>query len=169
MSSASSGRTRSKAPASRSTDAVRGFGAGGAALAAGIVALTVVAYGPAFRAGWVWDDDSYVTENVALRSWDGLRRIWVEPGAVAQYYPLTFSTLWVQYQLHGQDPAAYHAANVALHAANAVLVGLVLEAIAVPAPWAVAALFAVHPIHVESVAWVTERKNVLSGLGYLLA
>jgi tetratricopeptide (TPR) repeat protein len=138
-------------------------------IAAGIVVLTLVAYGPAFRAGWVWDDDSYVTANQALRTADGLRRIWVEPGAVAQYYPLTFSTLWVQYQLHGTDPFAYHAANVALHAANAVLVGLVLDAAAVSAPWAAAAVFAVHPMHVESVAWVTERKNVLSGTCYLLA
>jgi tetratricopeptide (TPR) repeat protein len=173
MSSASSGRTRSRAPARRSTDASERAraprGRRAVALAAGVVALTVVAYRPAFRAGWVWDDDSYVTANAALRSWEGLRRIWVEPGAVAQYYPLTFSTLWVEYQLHGTQPAGYHATNVALHATNAVLVGLVLDAVAVPAPWAAAVLFAVHPMHVESVAWVTERKNVLSGLGYLLA
>lgn len=125
--------------------------------------LTVVAYGPAFRAGWVWDDDSYVTANAALRSPDGLRRIWLEPGAVAQYYPVTFTSLWLEYQLHGLAPAGYHAINVVLHATNALLVGTALELLAVPVPWAAAALFAVHPIHVESVAWVTERKNVLSG------
>jgi tetratricopeptide (TPR) repeat protein len=140
-----------------------------AALALGIVVLTAVAYAPAFRAGWVWDDDSYVTANATLRSWNGLARIWLEPGAVAQYYPLTFSTLWLDYQLHGLDPLAYHATNVALHATNAILVGLALEAAAIPASWGVAALFAVHPMHVESVAWVTERKNVLSGCFYLLA
>jgi tetratricopeptide (TPR) repeat protein len=124
---------------------------------------------PAFQAGWVWDDDSYVTANAALRSFDGLRRIWFEPGAVAQYYPLTFTSLWLEYQLHGLAPAGYHATNVLLHAANAVLVGLVLQAAAVPAAWAAALLFAVHPLHVESVAWVTERKNVLSGCFYLLS
>jgi tetratricopeptide (TPR) repeat protein len=140
-----------------------------AALALGIVVLTVAAYGPAFRAGWVWDDDSYVTANATLRSWQGLARIWLEPGAVAQYYPLTFSSLWLDYQLHGANPFAFHTTNVVLHAANAVLVGLVLEAAAIPAPWVVVALFAVHPMHVESVAWVTERKNVLSGCFYLLA
>jgi tetratricopeptide (TPR) repeat protein len=140
------------------------------ALAAlGLVVLTAVAYAPAFRAGWVWDDDSYVTANAALRTADGLRRIWTEPGAVAQYYPLTFTTLWLDYQLHGLDPAAYHALNVALHAASAVVLWLLARALALPAPWLVAALFAVHPMHVESVAWVTERKNVLSGLLYLLA
>jgi tetratricopeptide (TPR) repeat protein len=139
------------------------------ALALGIVVLTATAYGPAFRAGWVWDDDSYVTANATLRSWDGLARIWSEPGAVAQYYPLTFSSLWLDYQLHGADPFAYHATNVGVHAANAVLVGVVLDALAIPAPWVAAALFAIHPMHVESVAWVTERKNVLSGCFYLLA
>jgi tetratricopeptide (TPR) repeat protein len=131
--------------------------------------LTLVAYVPAFQATWIWDDDSYVTANATLRSVDGLRRIWVEPGAVAQYYPLTFTTLWLEYQAFGLSPRGYHATNVALHAANAVLVGLVLEAVAVPAPWAAAALFAVHPVHVESVAWITERKNVLSSCFYLLA
>ena len=139
------------------------------AVAAGIVLVTLVAYVPAFQAEWVWDDDSYVTANAALRSADGLRRIWVEPGAVAQYYPLTFTTLWLEYQLHGLAPLGYHATNVVLHAANALLVGLVLEAAAVPAAWAAALLFAVHPVHVESVAWVTERKNVLSACFYLLA
>src|SRR5262245_46143331 len=114
-----------------------------AALALGIAILTIVAYGPAFRAGWVWDDDSYVTANPTLRSWNGLARIWLEPGAVAQYYPLTFSSLWLDYQIHGLEPFAYHATNVVLHAANAVLVGLVLEAAVVPAPWAAAALFAI--------------------------
>ena len=136
---------------------------------AGIVALTLAAYVPAFQAGWVWDDDSYVTANPTLRSADGLRRIWLEPGAVAQYYPLTFTTLWLEYQLHGLAPEGYHATNVALHAANAVLVGLVLEAAVVPAAWPAALLFALHPIQVESVAWVTERKNVLSATCYLLA
>jgi tetratricopeptide (TPR) repeat protein len=133
------------------------------------VVLTAVAYAPAFRAAWIWDDDSYVTGNAALRTGDGLRRIWTEPGAVAQYYPLTFSTLWLQYQLHGASPAAYHAANVALHAASAVVLWLLARALGLPAPWLLAALFAVHPMHVESVAWVTERKNVLSGLFYLVA
>jgi len=138
-------------------------------MAVAVAALALVAYMPAFQAGWVWDDDSYVTANAALRTADGLRRIWTEPGAVAQYYPLTFTTLWLEYQAHGLAPAGYHATNVLLHAANAVLVGLVLEVAAVPAAWAAAALFAVHPMNVESVAWVTERKNVLSACFFLLS
>lgn len=131
--------------------------------AAGLVALVLVAYGSAWLAGFVWDDDDYVTANVTLRSLDGLRRIWLEPGAVPQYYPLTFTTLWIEHQLWGLWPAGYHGTNVLLHAACAVLAWRVLAELRVPGAWIGAALFAVHPVHVESVVWITERKNVLSG------
>lgn len=117
--------------------------------------------------GFVWDDDDYVTANPTLRSADGLRRIWLEPGAVPQYYPLTFTTLWIDYQIGGLNPFGYHLVNVLLHGLSAVLVWLVLRALHVPGAWLAGALFAVHPVHVESVAWITERKNVLSGALYL--
>jgi tetratricopeptide (TPR) repeat protein len=129
--------------------------------------LTVVAYGPAFRAGFIWDDDDYVTDNATLESLDGLGRIWLEPGAVAQYYPLTFTSLWLEHQVYGDAPTGYHVDNVLLHALNAVLACWVLVALGVPGAWLAAAVFALHPVHVESVAWVTERKNLLSGVGYL--
>jgi len=127
----------------------------------------VLAYLPALDNGFVWDDDDYVTENPTLRSADGLRRIWLEPGAVPQYYPLTFTTLWIDYQIGGLDPFGYHVVNVLLHALAAVLAWRVLRALDVPGAWLAAALFAAHPVHVESVAWITERKNVLSGALYL--
>lgn len=129
--------------------------------------LTLVAYLPALGNGFIWDDDDYVTANPTLRSLGGLWRIWFEPGAVPQYYPLTFTSLWIDYHLGGLEPFGYHLVNVLLHAANAVLVWRALLRLAVPGAWLAAALFAVHPVHVESVAWVTERKNVLSGLFYL--
>lgn len=69
-----------------------------------LIALTFAAYLPAWRAGFIWDDDDYVTANVTLRSLDGLRRIWLEPGAVPQYYPLTFTTFWVERHLWGLRP-----------------------------------------------------------------
>ncbi len=131
-----------------------------------LVALTYI---PAMGCGFIWDDDDYVTENPTLRSADGLRRIWLEPRATPQYYPLVHTTLWLEYHLWGLAPAGYHLVNVVLHAANAVLVWLVLSRMGVPGAWLAAALFGLHPVHVESVAWVTERKNVLSGLFYLLA
>ncbi|MCW5892540.1 MAG: tetratricopeptide repeat protein [bacterium] len=134
-----------------------------------LVLLTVVAYRPALDAGWVWDDDDYVTDNAALRTPDGLRRIWLEPGATPQWYPATFTSLWLEWQVHGLDPRGYHRTNVLLHALNALLAWAVLRQLAVPGAFLAAALFALHPVHVESVAWVTERKNVLSGAFFLAA
>jgi tetratricopeptide (TPR) repeat protein len=134
-----------------------------------LLTLTVVAYVPALEAGFIWDDDAYVTTNGTLRSLDGLRRIWLEPGAVPQYYPLTFTSLWLNYQLWGRHPLGYHLVNIVLHGLNAILFWLVLRRLQVPGAWVAAAVFAVHPMMVESVAWVTERKNVLSGFFALAA
>lgn len=132
-------------------------------------AAVLVAYLPALGNGFVWDDDHYVTANAALRTLSGLRQIWLEPGATPQYYPLTFTTLWMEFQLWGLSPAGYHLVNVALHAAGAVATWLVLSRLEVPGAWFAAALFGLHPIAVESVAWVAERKNVLSTVCYLLS
>ncbi|HEV7733289.1 MAG TPA: tetratricopeptide repeat protein [Candidatus Binatia bacterium] len=131
--------------------------------AVALALLAVAAHSSAFQAGFVWDDDDYVTANRMLRSVDGLWRIWVEPGAVPQYYPLTFTTLWLEHRWWGLAPRGYHVTNVLLHAVGAILAWRVLRRLAVPCAWLAAALFAVHPVHVESVAWVSERKNVLSG------
>lgn len=137
------------------------------ALAALLVAMTAAAYIPALEAGFIWDDDHYVTENPVLRDLAGLRQIWFEPRSVAQYYPLTFTTLWVEYQLWELEPFGYHLVNVLLHALNAILFWRILRVLGLPGAWLAGAIFAVHPITVESVAWITERKNVLSGACYL--
>ncbi len=134
-----------------------------------IVLMTTAAYLPAMRGGFLWDDDVYVTENPALRSRDGLRKIWAEPGVTSQYYPLTLTSFWVEYRLWGLRPFGYHLVNVLLHATNAVLLWRVVRALQLPGAWWIAAVFALHPVMVESVAWITERKNVLSGFFYLLA
>jgi tetratricopeptide (TPR) repeat protein len=132
-----------------------------------IVLLTVVAYLPVRNAGFVFDDYKNVTGNPSLRTLSGLGRIWTDPSASYQYYPLTYTSFWIEYHLWGLRPIGYHAVNVLLHALNAVLVGLLLSRLAVPGAWFAALLFALHPVHVESVAWVSERKNVLSALFYL--
>jgi tetratricopeptide (TPR) repeat protein len=132
-----------------------------------LFALVVFAYVPAVQCGFIWDDDDYVTQNAVLRSANGLWRIWFEPRATPQYYPLVHTTFWIEYHLWGLAPAGYHLVNVLLHAGNALLVWLVLRRLGIPGAWIAAAIFGLHPVHVESVAWVTERKNVLSGLFYL--
>ena len=131
--------------------------------------MTVLAYVPAIGGTFIWDDDSYVTRNMTLRTGEGLRRIWTELGASPQYYPLTLSTFWVEYHIWGLSAGGYHAVNVLLHAGSAVLLWLMLRRLGVKGAWLAAAIFAVHPVHVESVEWITERKNVLSGFLYLLA
>lgn len=137
--------------------------------ACSLLVLTTLAYLPALNAGFVWDDDFHVTRNVALRDLPGLERIWTDTRTTPQYYPLTHTSFWIQYQLWGAEPLPYHLLNVLLHAGSAILVWLVLARLSIPTAWLGAAIFALHPVHVESVAWITERKNVLSGFFYLAA
>jgi tetratricopeptide (TPR) repeat protein len=142
------------------------------AVAAGLLLLaaTVAAYVPALSAGYIWDDDDHITDNPVLRDAAGLRRIWIDLRALPQFYPLTHTTFWIEYQLWGDQPFGYHLVNILLHALNAVLVWRVLRRLGlVPGAWLAAALFALHPVHVESAAWITERKNVLSTFFYLMS
>jgi tetratricopeptide (TPR) repeat protein len=136
---------------------------------AAIVILTLLAYMPVLvDGGFIWDDDDYITRNPLLHDLDGLGRLWI-PGKTHQYYPVVFTTFWVEYQLWGLDPTGYHLVNVLLHIANALLVWRIMRLLRIPGAWLIGAVFALHPVHVESVAWITERKNILSGLFYLLA
>jgi len=134
-----------------------------------LVALVLLAYLPALRGDFLWDDDRYVSENPHVRSPAGLRAIWLKPGATDQYYPLVFTSFWLEYRLWGLNPIGYHLVNVALHVAGALLIWRILRRLAVPGAALAAAVFALHPVHVESVAWITERKNVLSLVFYLAA
>jgi tetratricopeptide (TPR) repeat protein len=134
-----------------------------------LVAATILAYQQAWRAGFIWDDDVYVTANRLLTAPDGLRRIWFSLESPSQYFPLVYTTFRLEYGMWGSNPAGYHWVNILLHAANALLLWQLLGRLRVPGAWFAAALFALHPVHVESVAWVTERKNVLMGFFFLLA
>lgn len=128
---------------------------------AAILCACLVAYLPALDAGWIWDDDSYVLENPAVRTADGFVDAWI-PGRTPQWYPMVFVSLWAQHAVHGIEPFGYHLVNLLLHLISTVMVWRLLAALRVPGAAAAAALFALHPLQVESVAWVTERKNVLS-------
>ena len=134
-----------------------------------IIAGTLAAYWPVFSAGFIWDDDAYVTENPLLTAPDGWWRIWFSAHAQSQYFPLVYSTLRFEYRLWGLNAAGYHVVNICLHAINALLVWGLLRRLALPGAWLAAAVFALHPVQVETVAWVTELKNTESTLFYLLA
>jgi len=131
--------------------------------------LVVIAYLPALHGQFIWDDDAHVTKCEPLRTLAGLGRIWFEPGATQQYYPLTWTSFWIDFHLWHLHPLGYHGENIVLHAVNAILVWRILRRLNVPGAWLGAALFALHPVCVESVAWISERKNTLSGLCFLLA
>jgi tetratricopeptide (TPR) repeat protein len=134
-----------------------------------LVAATVLAYQPVWQAGFIWDDDAYITLNRLLSAPDGLRRIWFSEDSPSQYFPLVYTSFRFEHALWGFNPAGYHLLNILLHASNALLVWRVLGRLKLPGAWLAAALFALHPVQVETVAWVTERKNVLSLLFFLLA
>ena len=133
-----------------------------------IAACAVAAHAPSAPATFVWDDDVNLTANPHLRDLAGLGRLWFEVGATNMYAPVVFSTLWLQYRLWGLDPTGYHIVNIALHAVCAVLVWLLFRRLLPSGALLGAALFAVHPVTVESVAWITELRNVESLLFYLL-
>lgn len=134
-----------------------------AALVFGAVFLT---YLPALQGTFIWNDSDYVTAP-RLQSLAGLAAIWFKPGATEQYYPLLHSFFWVQHKLWGDDPLAYHIVTQLLHTGAAVLFALILQRLTVPGAWLAALLFALHPVHVQSVAWITEQKNTLSLVFYL--
>jgi protein O-mannosyl-transferase len=133
-----------------------------------LAAATIFAYRPAWHGGFLWDDDAYVTNNELLTAPDGLHRIWFSLDAPSQYFPLVYTTFRIEHALWGLNPSGYHWVNILLHVANALLVWRLLARLSVPGAWLAGAIFALHPVQVESVAWITERKNVLMGFFFLL-
>lgn len=133
-----------------------------------LVTMTAVAYIPAIRGGYVWDDRLYVWSNPLLGSVKGLRDIWFVPSSTPMYCPLVFTTFWLEHHLWDVMATGYHIVNVALHIVNAWLVWRILRRLSVAGGFLAAAIFALHPVHVQSVAWISERKDVLSALFYLL-
>ena len=142
--------------------------------AVALLAITLLAYLPVASAGFVWNDDD-LTAILALIQQQGLSAVWFSSEAF-NYWPMTWSSYWIEHQLLGNDPAtglpdpaSYHVVNVLLHAAASLLLWRVLLRLEIPGAWLAAAVFAVHPVNVESVAWITQRKNVLAMVFYLLA
>lgn len=128
---------------------------------AAVAGLVVAGYWPALRGGFVWDDDTLVTNNPVVLAADGLRRIWLTTQP-HDYWPVTYTAFWTEWHLWGAHPAPYHALSVALHLFTVLLLWRVLRRLAVPGAGLAATLFAVHPLNVESVAWIAEQKNLLA-------
>ncbi len=131
-----------------------------------LLLATLAAYYPAWHGGFLWDDEAHITRR-DLRSMEGLWRIWFDLGATQQYYPVVHSAFWLQHKLWGDDTLGYHLVNIILHALSAFLLAVILRRLAVPGAMLAAFIFALHPVQVESVAWITELKNTLSGVFYL--
>ena len=132
--------------------------------------LVAISYSPALDAEFIWDDSIFVDEPL-IQQWSGIWSIWLSPSDIREghYWPVVYSSFWLEHKLWGFEPAGYHAVNVLLHLANCLLVWILMVRLNVTGAWAVAAVFAVHPLHVDSVAWIIERKDLLSALFYVAA
>ena len=159
---------RQPSPATVTSRASSSRGGAWALLLLGLLAVTLLVYQPAWHGGILWDDDAHITKP-ALQSLGGLWRIWFDPGSTQQYYPVSYSAFWVMHRLFGDETLPYHLLNIVLHVGSASVLALIMLRLGLPGGALAAALFAVHPVHVESVAWMTELKNTLSGLLYLVS
>jgi len=133
-----------------------------------IATVTFTAYIPALSGDFIWDDAGHVT-SLALQSWNGLGRIWFEIGATQQYYPLLHTAFWIEHSIWGDAPAGYHLINILWHVISATLLVVILRRLSVPGALLAGLIFALHPVGVESVAWISEQKNTLSTVFYLAA
>src|SRR5437588_5504115 len=127
-----------------------------------LIVVTFLVYQPAWNGQPIWDDEIHIT-TPELRALHGLVRIWTDPAAAPQYYPALHTLFWLEYKLWDGSVLPYHLVTIFFHALLALLVMLILRRLNVPGAWLAAFVFALHPIHVESVAWFSEIKNTLAG------
>ena len=134
-----------------------------------ITALVFLVYAPLIHGGFIWDDSGWLVKNHFVHHWRGLWYIWFVPSASIQYYPLVFTAFLLQYKLWGLHAAGFHVVNIALQALNAILLWIILRKLGLKSAWLIAAIFAIHPVQVETVGWVAEQKNLISAAFYFAA
>ena len=135
---------------------------------AAIILAGVLPYLPALRGGFVWDDEPLITANPLMRTPSGLAEIW-SGSRTADYFPVTNTVFWIEHHLFGDNATGYHALNILLQAANALLLWRVLRRLQIPGAFLAGLIFAIHPINAESVAWISELKNMLSMFFFLIS
>ena len=128
-----------------------------------LIVITFLAYQPAWNGQPIWDDEVHLTQP-SLRSLAGLARIWTDPSAAPQYYPVLHTLFWVEDKLWDGSVLPYHLVTIFCHALLAILLAAILRRLDLPGAWLAAFIFAPHPVQVESVAWFSEIKNTLSGV-----
>ena len=133
-----------------------------------LVVAACVAYWPCLKGGFIWDDETLITQNTLVKAADGLHRMWftTEP---FDYWPLTNSLWWLEWRLWGMNPLGYHVINLMLHVGNALLVWTLLRRLMMPGALLAGLIFALHPVNVESVAWIAQGKNTVSMFFFLLS
>jgi protein O-mannosyl-transferase len=136
--------------------------------AAIICAAVFAAYYPSIGGGFIWDDELLLTKNRLIEASDGLARIWCTTDPI-DYWPVINSSFWIEWRLWETNPIGYHVTNLILHVAGALLIWAVLRRLSVPGAFLAALIFALHPVNVESVAWIAQRKNTLSMVSLLLS
>ncbi|MCL6519435.1 MAG: tetratricopeptide repeat protein [Armatimonadetes bacterium] len=127
---------------------------------AGILLITAIAYVPAICNGFVWDDNVFIIESPIMNSPNALYRYWFTTDS-PDYYPLVYTLFWIEYQIWGKNPIPYHIVSIFLHALASVLSWLVLRRLRIPGSWFAALIFAVHPVNVESVAWIFQQRTTM--------
>ena len=132
--------------------------------AAAIFLLVLAAYWPLHTAGYIWDDGGWLVHNHFAHHWRGLWNIWFNPHDSIQYYPMVFTAFNIQWHIWGGNAFGYHLLNIVMQAADAVLLWRILKALGLRSAWIAAAIWAIHPVQVETVGWVVEQKSLLSAL-----
>jgi tetratricopeptide (TPR) repeat protein len=140
-----------------------------ALVGAAIVILAVfIAYRPSIDGGFVLDDDNLMTDNPLIKTFDGLYRFWCSTEA-QEFYPVSNTTFWMEWRLWERNPTGYHVTNLILHVIDVLLIWIILRKLSIPGAFFAAIIFAVHPVNVESVAWIAQVRNMLAMTFFLLS